>query len=98
VLGRGSFSTIVLTSETGAWSTTPPRRSSPRLKVQAQAHGRRAYGRAPVGRQRLESAVEIQRRIADAEGTGRMLVRVRIGMAAGAHHVSRSLPSSSRAV
>ena len=31
----------------------------------------------------IESAVEIQRRIADAEGTGRMPVRVRIGMAAG---------------
>jgi class 3 adenylate cyclase len=31
----------------------------------------------------IECAVEIQRRIADAEGTGRMPVRVRIGMAAG---------------
>jgi class 3 adenylate cyclase len=31
----------------------------------------------------IESAVEIQRRIADAEGTGGMPVRVRIGMAAG---------------
>jgi class 3 adenylate cyclase len=31
----------------------------------------------------IESAVEIQRRIADAQGTGRMPVRVRIGMAAG---------------
>jgi adenylate cyclase len=31
----------------------------------------------------IESAVEIQRRIADAEGTGRVPVRVRIGMAAG---------------
>jgi class 3 adenylate cyclase len=31
----------------------------------------------------IESAVEIQRRIADAEGTGRMPARVRIGMAAG---------------
>jgi class 3 adenylate cyclase len=31
----------------------------------------------------IESAVEIQQRIADAERTGRMLVRVRIGMAAG---------------
>jgi class 3 adenylate cyclase len=31
----------------------------------------------------IRCAVEIQRRIADAEGTGRMLVHVRIGMAAG---------------
>jgi class 3 adenylate cyclase len=31
----------------------------------------------------IESAVEIQRRIADAEGTGRMPGRIRIGMAAG---------------
>jgi class 3 adenylate cyclase len=31
----------------------------------------------------IESAVEIQRRISDAEGTGGMPVRVRIGMAAG---------------
>jgi hypothetical protein len=31
----------------------------------------------------IESAVEIQRRIAEAEGTGRLSVRVRIGMAAG---------------
>ena len=31
----------------------------------------------------IESAVEIQRQIADAEGTGRMPGRIRIGMAAG---------------
>jgi class 3 adenylate cyclase len=31
----------------------------------------------------IESAVEIQRRIADPEGAGRLSVRVRIGMAAG---------------
>jgi len=31
----------------------------------------------------IECAVEIQRRIAEAEGTGRISVRVRIGMAAG---------------
>jgi class 3 adenylate cyclase len=31
----------------------------------------------------IEGAVEIQRRIADADGTGRVSVRVRIGMAAG---------------
>ena len=34
-------------------------------------------------RRAIESAVEIQRRIADAEGTGRMPGRIRIGMAAG---------------